>query len=189
MSRRKTPFKFVVHVSDHVADTMHLSAAEHGAYLRLLFAYWRSGPPQDDNRVLARIAGVTAAEWREIRRTVEPFFEVADGRWVHPQTDIELEAAYDAINKASRAGKAAARVRWDQARDRDGDRTVNTDADALRHACDSQLQQKDRGAAPDNPRPSQSREDRDSALETADGHAFAGCIDVLEHELRVGGVQ
>ena len=56
MSRRKTPFKFVVHVSDHVADTMHLSAAEHGAYLRLLFAYWRSGPPQDDNRVLVGLS-------------------------------------------------------------------------------------------------------------------------------------
>ena len=61
----RTPFKFSIHLPDHVADTVHLSAEEHGCYMRLLFSYWRSGPPKDDDRVLARIAGLSVEEWAD----------------------------------------------------------------------------------------------------------------------------
>ncbi len=41
----KTPLWMPVYISEHVADTGRQSAAEHGAYMRLLYSYWRSGPP------------------------------------------------------------------------------------------------------------------------------------------------
>lgn len=142
----RTPFKFVLHLPDHIADTMHLSAEEHGAYLRLLFSYWRGGPLKDDDRVLARIVGLSVDEWAEVRPLVEPFFEVLHGQWMHWRTDDELQAAYEAIEKSSRAGKTAANARWGNKKGRTaGNDKCEVDAVALRSHCDSQFQQKVEG--------------------------------------------
>lgn len=139
----RTPFKFSIHLPDHIADTMHLSAEEHGAYLRLLFNYWRSGPPKDDDRVLARIVGLSADEWAGVRPMVEPYFEVLHGKWMHWRTDDELQTAYEAIERSSRAGKTAAKARWDKAKGRTaGNDKCEADAVAMRSQCDSQFQQK-----------------------------------------------
>ena len=145
----RTPFKFSIHLPDHVADTMHLSAEEHGAYMRLLFSYWRSGPPKDDDRVLSRIVGLSLDEWAEVRPMVEPFFEVLHSQWMHWRTDDELQAAYEAIEKSSRAGKTAAKARWDREKGRAASNNKsNVDAVAIRSQCDSQFQQKDKERAP-----------------------------------------
>lgn len=141
----KTPFKFSLHVTDHLADTLHLSAEEHGCYVRLMFSYWRSGPPRDDDNVLARIVGMTPQEWCEVRPMVEPFFDVVNGQWLHWRLDEELEAAYDAINKASKAGRTGANARWgkDKPAARRNDKCEG-DATALRSHCESEYQQKDK---------------------------------------------
>lgn len=145
----RTPFKFTLHLPDHVADTAHLSAEEHGAYLRLLFNYWRSGPPKDDDRVLSRVAGMTIDEWAEVRPMVEPYFEVLHGQWIHWRTDDELQSAYEAIEKSSRAGKTAAKARWDKEKRRSAsDYKCEADAVAMRSHSDSQFQQKDKEHAP-----------------------------------------
>ena len=44
-----------LYIADYLADTMHLSAEEHGAYLLLMFNYWQTGKPIPKNR-LAKIA-------------------------------------------------------------------------------------------------------------------------------------
>lgn len=175
------PFRFSVQVSDLIADTQYLDAAQFGAYMRLLFAYWRTGAPRDDDRLLARIVGMSPVEWASVRPMLEPFFDVLDGHWIHWRTDEDLAAAYEAINKASRAGKAAAQARWGKARgsgrnaadgtNRSTGRTADGDAIALRNACgshghavalpshcDSQLQQEYMGTAPYDPRPSQGKD-------------------------------
>lgn len=132
----RTPYRFTIELPAHVADTVHLSAEEHGCYIRLLFSYWRSGPPKDDDRVLARIVGQSVDEWAEVRPMVVPFFEVLHGQWLHWRTDDELQAAYEAIEKSSRAGKAAAKARWDREKSRAADNDkCEADAVAMRSQC------------------------------------------------------
>lgn len=132
----RTPYRFTIELPAHIADTVHLSAEEHGCYMRLLFSYWRSGPPKDDDRVLARIVGMAVDEWAEVRPMVEPFFEVLHGQWLHWRTDDELQAAYEAIEKSSRAGKTAAKARWDKEKGRAADNDkCEPDAVAMQSQC------------------------------------------------------
>jgi uncharacterized protein YdaU (DUF1376 family) len=54
-----------------LADTMHMSAEEFGAYCRILFVMWRQEarlPDNDDE--LALIAGVPLPRWRKIAEKV-----------------------------------------------------------------------------------------------------------------------
>lgn len=145
----RTPFKFSLHSPGHLADTMHLSAEEHGAYLRLLFSYWRSGPPKDDDHVLGRIVGMSGDQWADVRPLVEPYFEVLHDQWMHWRTDDELQSAYEAIERSSRTGTVTARARWDNEKRRTtGNDKSEADAPAVRSHCDSQFQQKDKEHAP-----------------------------------------
>jgi len=172
----KTPFKFTLHVTDHLADTMHLSAEEHGCYVRLMFSYWRSGPPRDDDNVLARIVGMTPNEWLDVRPMVEPFFDVLNGQWLHWRLDEELEAAYDAINKASKAGRTGANARWGKEKQGGrGDEKCDGDATALRPHCESEYQQKDKS----NPAPAK----RVMCLASDD---FEADVRIAERDLGIG---
>jgi uncharacterized protein YdaU (DUF1376 family) len=45
-------------VSDLADDTQYLDPQAFGCYMRILLAYWRSGPPRDDDRLLGRIVGL-----------------------------------------------------------------------------------------------------------------------------------
>jgi uncharacterized protein YdaU (DUF1376 family) len=98
-----------IYIGDYLADTMHLNAQEHGAYLLLLMHYWRSGPLPDDDRQLASIARVERKVWQnEIAAIIRPYFEVRDGRLHQGRIDIEREAAVQ--NREQK--KAAAQARW-----------------------------------------------------------------------------
>jgi uncharacterized protein YdaU (DUF1376 family) len=55
-------------VADYLADTAHLTATQHGAYMMLIMNYWqRGGPLPDDDARLARIARVGPREWARMR--------------------------------------------------------------------------------------------------------------------------
>lgn len=129
------PYRYSVNLPDLIADTTHMSAEIFGAYMRLLHSYWRSGPPEDDDKVLARITGMTPSEWRSVRPAIEPYFDVAGGRWVHVRTDSDLTDAYDAINKAKSRTQAATEARKAKARQRSVDRDDPRDEqrDVARH--------------------------------------------------------
>lgn len=66
----------------YLSDTRHLSTLEHGAYLLLLMEAWRrpyNVLPGDDT-TLARLAGLTLAEWLAIRDVIIDRWSVnADG--------------------------------------------------------------------------------------------------------------
>jgi len=117
------PFRFSVNLLELMSDTSHLSPAAFGGYMRLLHSYWRTGPATNDDRVLARIAGMTPREWSAVRPEVAPFFDIA-GEWIHWRLDAELEAAYVAINANRKRTQAATAARKERCVRRDVERNV-----------------------------------------------------------------
>lgn len=65
-----------LHIENYLEDTGHLTAAEHGAYLLLIMAYWRDGGLPEDERITARIARLNKEEWAESRDRLLSFFGV-----------------------------------------------------------------------------------------------------------------
>lgn len=69
-----------LYVADYMADTMHLTTEQHGAYLLLLMAMWRNGAVlPNDPKKLARIAGVSTRRWHRIADDVLAFFQEENG--------------------------------------------------------------------------------------------------------------
>lgn len=100
-----------VHIGALLADTLHLSAALFGAYLLLLFHYWRKGPPPDDNATLGTITRLNGS-FTEHRETLAAFFSIRDGKWWHKRVEQELKKAKEYKEEKSKAGKAGAAARW-----------------------------------------------------------------------------
>jgi uncharacterized protein YdaU (DUF1376 family) len=108
----KTDIWMPVFIGDYLADTMHLSTEQHGAYLLLLFHLWRRGSLRDEDAVLAKISGLGERAWELHRPVLAEFFKIQDGLWQHGR--VEKEKARVAATKQSQAKKAklAAWSRW-----------------------------------------------------------------------------
>lgn len=89
-----------LHITDYLADTGHLTAAEHGAYLMLIMHYWQNGSLPSDERLLARLARMSKAEWDEGRDVLAMLF---GPNWTHKRIDAELSKADDIIEKRRNA--------------------------------------------------------------------------------------
>ena len=101
-----------LYVSDYLADTPHLSALEHGAYLLLIMAYWqRQRPLPMDDKKLARMARLTADEWASIKDEIVDLFSQDGDVLRHSRIDAELQTASEKIERARNAGKASAAKR------------------------------------------------------------------------------
>lgn len=98
-----------LYVADYLADTAHLTAAEHGAYLLLIMHYWRAGKLPSDERQVARIARMSPREWDRSRDTIAAFFD--DG-WRHKRIENEIakstSRSHARAESGSRGGKAKA---------------------------------------------------------------------------------
>lgn len=101
-----------LYVADYLADTMHLTAEEHGAYLLLIMNYWQTGKPIKQNRIQA-ITKISNERITDVTETLQEFFNVDDnGLWHHFRIDEELEKVRSKSIKASEAGKKSAAKRW-----------------------------------------------------------------------------
>lgn len=131
MSRAWMP----LYVADYLADTGHLSAAEHGAYLLLIMHYWQNGGLPNEDRRLARIARMSSDEWADARDTLFDLFE--DG-WKHHRIEAELKAAREVSEKA----KEKAAKRWHSKGNADGDAEAYAAAlpEHVPETCQSQSQ-------------------------------------------------
>jgi len=95
-----------LYVGDYLADTGHLSACEHGAYLLLLMHYWRNGPLPDNDKQLAAIARTDRAVWEtEVGPVVREFFVLIDGRLHQKRADAERSKAREVSEKRRNAAK------------------------------------------------------------------------------------
>lgn len=89
-----------LHITDYLADTGHLNAAEHGAYLMLIMHYWQNGSLPSDERLLARLARMSKDEWEESRDVLAMLFGPG---WTHKRIDAELAKADEIIEKRRNA--------------------------------------------------------------------------------------
>ncbi|HAP0069511.1 TPA: DUF1376 domain-containing protein [Escherichia coli] len=99
-----------LYIADYLADTMHLSAEEHGAYLLLMFNYWQTGKPIPKNR-LAKIARLTNERWADVEPSLQEFFCDNDEEWVHLRIEEDLASVREKLTKKSAAGKASVQAR------------------------------------------------------------------------------
>jgi uncharacterized protein YdaU (DUF1376 family) len=112
LSAGKTDIWMPVYIGDYLADTMHLSTEQHGAYLLLLFHLWRRGILQDDDAVLAQITGLPIRAWSLCRVVLAEFFEIHDGLWHHGRVERErIKVSAKQQLNANRA-KLGASSRW-----------------------------------------------------------------------------
>jgi len=117
-----------LYIGDYLADTQHLSAERHGAYLLMLMAAWRMGGAlPDDDEQLSSIAKLDAQKWRKAKPVLARFFRVEGGEWRQKRLNAELVTAIDTQQKKQAAGKAGANARYGQ---KDADATGNRIADA-----------------------------------------------------------
>lgn len=90
----------------YLADTMHLSLEEHGAYLKLLMITWRNNgqPLPDDDARIARMLGIPVSRWTKyLRPVIVPFFDVSSGFLRQKRLEKEWNycAAVSARNSAN----------------------------------------------------------------------------------------
>lgn len=98
----------------YLADTRHLTAEEHGAYLLLLMCAWRTRgcALKDCDRTLARIVGVTRPRWKKLRPVLAEFFDTTGGQWQQKKLTevyrgVEARVAKNRANGA-KGGRAKA---------------------------------------------------------------------------------
>lgn len=109
---KETDLWMPIYIGDYLADTMHLTCEQSGAYLHLLMHYWRSGPPPADDAVLSSITRLKIARFRKHKSTLLSFFQVRDGKLVHKRADSEkTKAKQNAARRSDKASKAA-NTRW-----------------------------------------------------------------------------
>ncbi|EFG7882016.1 DUF1376 domain-containing protein [Escherichia coli] len=99
-----------LYIADYLADTMHLSAEEHGAYLLLMFNYWQTGKPIPKKR-LAKIARLTNERWADVEPSLQEFFCDNGEEWVHLRIAEDLASVREKLTKKSAAGKASVQAR------------------------------------------------------------------------------
>lgn len=101
-----------LYVADYLADTAHLNAAQHGAYLLLLMNYWQRGKALvNSNERLANVARMSNEEWNKNRDVLAEFFEVTDDEWIHGRVERDLDAVRGISNRNKAAGLASANAR------------------------------------------------------------------------------
>jgi len=149
-----------LYIPDFLSDTMHLSAAETGAYLCLIMDYWlHDGLPDDDHK-LAQIARVSVRSWRNMRPTIEAFFRPS---WRHKRIDAELAKMVRISTRrkeaASKAGTISSIKRANgtsTSRARDVNATYTPRARHVHHLNKESITSTSVGAArasPDEPNP------------------------------------
>lgn len=106
-----------LYVADYLADTMHLTTEEHGAYLLLIFNYWQTGKPIPVSR-LARITRLSNERWTDVERSLSEFFNERSNEWVHDRIERDLEAVRATQEQRIAAGKASAEARKQAAKAR-----------------------------------------------------------------------
>jgi uncharacterized protein YdaU (DUF1376 family) len=101
------------YIADYLADTMHLTTVQHGAYFLLLMHHWKNGSLPDDDAQLASIARCDARLWRaSIAPILRPFFDAEAGCLTQKRLLAERDRTAAITGKRAKAGREGAERRW-----------------------------------------------------------------------------
>ena len=114
------------YVADYLADTTHLTAEEHGAYMLLLFSYWQTGKPLRIDR-LATVARIPNDRWPSVAETLSEFFHITETHWIQFRVESDLESVNSKVVTASNAGKASAKAKALKKQQELNDRSTSVD--------------------------------------------------------------
>jgi len=125
-----------VFVGDYVADTLHLTTEQHGAYWLLILACWKAGGelPDDDSQ-LAAITRLQLGRWRNHAAVLRPFFSVHGAKLIHRRVAAELAKARDLSAKRSEAGKLGGRPKKTTQGESKASRTSNANGKPAETNC------------------------------------------------------
>jgi len=104
-----------------LADTMHLTRDEFGAYMLMLFTAWRRRDCDlpDDDAFLAKITRCDLRKWRYLRPVMAQFHKIGNGRW----TQVRLQKERKYVEELSKRQRENINARWNKNKDL-GDTTV-----------------------------------------------------------------
>lgn len=122
-----------LYVNDYLADTAHLNATQHGAYILLLMNYWQQGKPLNNSRErLAFVSRMTPEEWEDNREILAEFFWIDGDIWTHARVENDLAKVREKSEKASVSAKTAFAKRSQSDRIANGEQSqtyTDTDTD------------------------------------------------------------
>ena len=93
-----------------MADTVHLTTAEVGAYTKMLCAAWlqKDCSLPDNERQLQRIAGIKGAAWKQSKESLMEFWEASgEGRIIQKRLSLERQKLTSYGVQKSLAGKSS----------------------------------------------------------------------------------
>lgn len=104
---------FPFNVSQIESATRHLTAAQYGAFVRLMAYQWEHQSIPDAPSMMARIAGVYPPQWGRTWAALKPLFTTSkDGHGVlHDPLHVEYLKSVEISNKRKEAGSANANTR------------------------------------------------------------------------------
>lgn len=98
---------FELYPGDYLRDTTRLTMLEHGAYLRLLLAYYAEEKPlpSDETELFLVVGAMTPADRAAARKICKRFFPLGDdGLRRNARADAEIEKAQRRIQAARKNG-------------------------------------------------------------------------------------
>jgi uncharacterized protein YdaU (DUF1376 family) len=102
-----------LYIGDYLADTMHLNAQQHGAYLLLLMHHWRIGPLPKCEVQLSSISRVDLPTWRKsVWPVIGAFFNETEAGLTQKRLEQERKHVADIKQKRSKVGSEGAAKRW-----------------------------------------------------------------------------
>lgn len=96
-------------IADYEADTTDLTTEEHGAYLLLIMAAWKTGGklPSEDSR-LAAIAKMSTRRWKAISARIRTYFQDHGDHITQKRVSREI----DRLGRKSSSASKSAKTRW-----------------------------------------------------------------------------
>jgi uncharacterized protein YdaU (DUF1376 family) len=115
---------FPFHIDAYTGDTMHLTTEEHGCYLLMMLAYYRTEKPLPAaDRSLAALVKLPIERWMEAKPALAPFFREEAGLWYHDRIELEIKERCSKHAQSIARAKHAAEVKHGRASSKDAPST------------------------------------------------------------------